>query len=116
MQTFDALNSAATSSFRSSCVLLVHPLATGFIPTARSPCRENARNNAQATSVLPMPVSVPVMKYPVPGKTGVLALNAASLARPDIDHWFACGPYARKRLPGMAVDNFKSRWEPIVLP
>jgi hypothetical protein len=44
--------------------VITQPLATGFMPTARRPDAFSADNKLALTNVLPMPVSVPVMKTP----------------------------------------------------
>ncbi len=60
--TLPAATSASTSALQvAPCIT---PAATGFMPTARTPSLTNARRIATAASVLPTPVSVPVMKMP----------------------------------------------------
>src|SRR5581483_2576091 len=57
----EACESASTSAQRPRSL----PAATGFMPTARRPAARRASSSAQATSVLPTPVSVPVTKKPM---------------------------------------------------
>src|SRR5882672_1477796 len=58
------------------------PAATGFIPATDFPLEAKACSSAQATSVLPTPVSVPVTKKPKGTVVGVrLGAAAARLAK-----------------------------------
>ena len=55
---------ASVSSLAQAPSLRTAPAATGFIGATRSPRARRACTSAQATSVLPTPVSVPVTNTP----------------------------------------------------
>src|SRR5882672_3082464 len=114
-RTLEASMSAATSSLARSGASVRQPVATGFMPTARRPERANARNRAEATSVLPTPVSVPVTKKPRLATLDGLPDKAAASARLDVDHRPAGRTHAWQRLPRMPIDDFECRRQARVL-
>ena len=57
------------------------PAATGFMTAVRMPRATNARVSATVTSVLPTPVSVPVMKKPCFAVPGVMSARAGESRR-----------------------------------
>src|SRR5437879_1914739 len=101
-----AAASAATSSLHAAPAAM--PAATGFIPTARRPCAAQLRNSAHATTVLPTPVSVPVMNSP-----RVISLcesfpcltSRANVALEAHDRT-PVGGETRLGLPRVAIDDF----------
>src|SRR5438128_5330604 len=122
--TLPAFASASTSSLVVAPGTM--PAETGFIPTARRPDAASARRIAQATTVLPMPVSVPVTKTPgvmrisrradviekrrpdracVPACLVACSRSARSL---DADDGPAVGGDARLGLPRVAVDDLEA--------
>src|SRR3990172_9545292 len=64
---------------------LMHPVSTGFIAPTHRPSVPMTFMRAQATSVLPTPVSVPVMKKPLGMSNDIgLSFNYSRDGRSDI--------------------------------